>query len=159
MNKSMQDLDRSPPDPKPTGKAKGTNKAGCYTCRIRRKVRIVHFSSLPLPLPNLIPFCQKCDEKPDAEGNCQTCVRLRLQCLGFGEKRPDLMLVRLVFFFLYRVSQHSCREIMLLNFERRLRTFSTLRVRLRTVLASRAPPATMESLAMKTKRICVLMLL
>lgn len=91
--------------------------------------------------------------------NCQTCVRLRLQCLGFGEKRPDLMHVRLVFFFLYRVSQHSCREIMLLNFERRLRTFSTLRARLRTVLASRAPPATMESLVMKTKRICVLMLL
>ncbi|KIM67633.1 hypothetical protein SCLCIDRAFT_1210288 [Scleroderma citrinum Foug A] len=24
-----------------------------------------------------------------AEGSCQTCVRLRLQCLGFGAKRPE----------------------------------------------------------------------
>ncbi|KAF8656234.1 hypothetical protein AX16_002670 [Volvariella volvacea WC 439] len=43
-------------------------KSGCYTCRIRRK---------------------KCDEKKDATGSCSTCVRLRLQCLGFGTKRPD----------------------------------------------------------------------
>ncbi|KIJ51430.1 hypothetical protein M422DRAFT_140041, partial [Sphaerobolus stellatus SS14] len=53
-------------------KAKGAvrAKSGCYTCRIRRK---------------------KCDERPDADGNCQTCVRLRLECLGFGAKRPDWM--------------------------------------------------------------------
>ncbi|KAE9399792.1 hypothetical protein BT96DRAFT_975672 [Gymnopus androsaceus JB14] len=51
-------------------KAKGAvrAKSGCYTCRIRRK---------------------KCDERPDAEGRCETCLRLRLQCLGFGAKRPD----------------------------------------------------------------------
>ncbi|KAH7925834.1 hypothetical protein BV22DRAFT_1088286, partial [Leucogyrophana mollusca] len=51
-------------------KAKGAvrAKSGCYTCRIRRK---------------------KCDEQPNEEGNCQTCVRLRLQCLGFGAKRPE----------------------------------------------------------------------
>lgn len=47
--------------------------------------------------PDLITHHQKCDEKPDAEGNCQTCVRLRLQCLGFGAKRPDWMRVRFVF--------------------------------------------------------------
>ncbi|EJD06657.1 uncharacterized protein FOMMEDRAFT_76733, partial [Fomitiporia mediterranea MF3/22] len=35
----------------------------------------------------------KCDEKPDADGQCQTCVRLRLQCLGFGAKRPEWMRV------------------------------------------------------------------
>lgn len=69
------------------------------------------------------------------------------------------MYVRLVFFFLYCVSQYSYRETMLLKFERRSRTFSTPRARLRTVLSSRAPPATMESLVMTTKRICVLMLL
>ncbi|KAJ4477404.1 fungal-specific transcription factor domain-containing protein [Lentinula aciculospora] len=67
-----------PPDtsPKPTSKKAGAPKAkgavraksGCYTCRIRRK---------------------KCDERPDAEGRCETCLRLRLQCLGFGAKRPD----------------------------------------------------------------------
>ncbi|KAF8589457.1 hypothetical protein K439DRAFT_1645074 [Ramaria rubella] len=53
-------------------KAKGAvrAKSGCYTCRIRRK---------------------KCDEQPDRDGNCQTCVRLRLECLGFGAKRPDWM--------------------------------------------------------------------
>ncbi|KAK7020220.1 hypothetical protein VNI00_017788 [Paramarasmius palmivorus] len=51
-------------------KAKGAvrAKSACYTCRIRRK---------------------KCDEKPDEQGRCETCVRLRLQCLGFGAKRPD----------------------------------------------------------------------
>lgn len=43
-------------------------KSGCYTCRIRRK---------------------KCDENPNEDGYCQTCVRLKLQCLGFGAKRPD----------------------------------------------------------------------
>ncbi|KAL4072756.1 fungal-specific transcription factor domain-containing protein [Scleroderma yunnanense] len=51
-------------------KAKGAvrAKSGCYTCRIRRK---------------------KCDERMNTEGSCETCVRLRLQCLGFGAKRPD----------------------------------------------------------------------
>ncbi|KAG9315231.1 hypothetical protein JVU11DRAFT_4364 [Chiua virens] len=43
-------------------------KSGCYTCRIRRK---------------------KCDEQMNTEGSCGTCVRLRLQCLGFGAKRPE----------------------------------------------------------------------
>ncbi|KIK16894.1 hypothetical protein PISMIDRAFT_112540 [Pisolithus microcarpus 441] len=66
-----------PPTPKsPQGKRPGAPKAkgavraksGCYTCRIRRK---------------------KCDEKMNADGSCGTCVRLRLQCLGFGAKRPD----------------------------------------------------------------------
>lgn len=69
----------SPPSPgkhvrKGTGvpKAKGAvrAKSGCYTCRIRRK---------------------KCDEQADSAGSCQTCVRLRLECLGFGAKRPDWM--------------------------------------------------------------------
>ncbi|KAF7312575.1 hypothetical protein MIND_00271500 [Mycena indigotica] len=51
-------------------KAKGgiRAKSGCYTCRIRRK---------------------KCDERMNSTGDCETCVRLRLQCLGFGAKRPD----------------------------------------------------------------------
>ncbi|VDC06852.1 unnamed protein product [Peniophora sp. CBMAI 1063] len=51
-------------------KAKGSvrAKSGCYTCRIRRK---------------------KCDEAQDDKGRCATCVRLRLQCLGFGQKRPE----------------------------------------------------------------------
>ncbi|KZT67972.1 hypothetical protein DAEQUDRAFT_728501 [Daedalea quercina L-15889] len=54
--------------PKPKGAVRA--KSGCYTCRIRRK---------------------KCDEQPNDQGACQTCVRLRLQCLGFGAKRPDWM--------------------------------------------------------------------
>ncbi|KAG7451278.1 uncharacterized protein BT62DRAFT_942088 [Guyanagaster necrorhizus] len=51
-------------------KAKGSvrAKSGCYTCRIRRK---------------------KCDEDRDEQGNCRSCVRLKLQCLGFGSKRPE----------------------------------------------------------------------
>ncbi|KAL0953252.1 hypothetical protein HGRIS_004504 [Hohenbuehelia grisea] len=68
-----------PAAPKPTPqkkqqggapKAKGAvrAKSGCYTCRIRRK---------------------KCDERPNPQGHCETCVRLRLECLGFGAKRPE----------------------------------------------------------------------
>ena len=30
-------------------------------------------------------------------GQCETCVRLRLQCLGFGAKRPEWMRVSAVF--------------------------------------------------------------
>lgn len=80
--------------------AKGTARAesGCYTCRIRRKVCNIHLHYRCLV--NLIAHHQKCDEKPDAEGSCQTCVRLRLQCLGFGANlRPDWMRVRLAFSF------------------------------------------------------------
>ncbi|OSC98252.1 hypothetical protein PYCCODRAFT_1418035 [Trametes coccinea BRFM310] len=59
---------KKPGAPKPKGAVRA--KSGCYTCRIRRK---------------------KCDEQPNEDGACQTCVRLRLQCLGFGAKRPDWM--------------------------------------------------------------------
>jgi len=45
-------------------------KSGCYTCRIRRK---------------------KCDEQRNDHGHCRTCVRLKLECLGFGAKRPDFL--------------------------------------------------------------------
>jgi len=63
-----------PPSPKqkrsgpPKAKGAVRAKSGCYTCRIRRK---------------------KCDEQNNADGFCQTCVRLKLQCLGFGAKRPE----------------------------------------------------------------------
>ncbi|TFK70316.1 hypothetical protein BDN72DRAFT_839172 [Pluteus cervinus] len=66
-----------PPTPKTSSvkkagapKSKGATRAktGCYTCRIRRK---------------------KCDEKADPDGSCETCKRLRLECLGFGTKRPQ----------------------------------------------------------------------
>ncbi|KAH9856614.1 fungal-specific transcription factor domain-containing protein [Lenzites betulinus] len=59
---------KKPGAPKPKGAVRA--KSGCYTCRIRRK---------------------KCDEQPNEDGACQTCVRLRLQCLGFGAKRPEWM--------------------------------------------------------------------
>ncbi|KAJ3503709.1 hypothetical protein NLJ89_g8311 [Agrocybe chaxingu] len=53
---------------KPKGAVRA--KSGCYTCRIRRK---------------------KCDEKRvgAAGDRCETCIRLKLECLGFGAKRPD----------------------------------------------------------------------
>ncbi|KAJ6512967.1 fungal-specific transcription factor domain-containing protein [Mycena sanguinolenta] len=45
------------------------SKGGCWTCRLRRK---------------------KCDEH--REGNsCHTCIRLTIQCLGWGPKRPEWM--------------------------------------------------------------------
>ncbi|KLO14147.1 hypothetical protein SCHPADRAFT_795031, partial [Schizopora paradoxa] len=44
-------------------------RGGCYTCRLRRK---------------------KCDEM-SVDGSCLTCIRLRLQCLGFGPTWPEWM--------------------------------------------------------------------
>lgn len=67
-NARAQQPQKKPGAPKPKGAVRA--KSGCYTCRIRRK---------------------KCDEQPNEHGACQTCVRLRLQCLGFGAKRPDWM--------------------------------------------------------------------
>ena len=93
----------SPPGPAPgkitkkpgAPKAKGAvrAKSGCYTCRIRRKVCLFCFSSPPHPSKTAHPVLQKCDEQPNSQGSCQTCVRLRLQCLGFGAKRPEWMRV------------------------------------------------------------------
>ncbi|KAG6845480.1 hypothetical protein H0H87_008840 [Tephrocybe sp. NHM501043] len=66
----MPAIKASPSSKRGVPKQKGAirAKSGCYTCRIRRK---------------------KCDEQPDNSGRCMTCVRLRLECLGFGAKRPD----------------------------------------------------------------------
>jgi hypothetical protein len=37
---------------------------------------------------------QKCDEEREAHGGgCKTCSRLRIQCLGFGERRPNWLRV------------------------------------------------------------------
>ncbi|KAJ6532035.1 fungal-specific transcription factor domain-containing protein [Mycena capillaripes] len=50
-------------------RSSSASKGGCWTCRLRRK---------------------KCDE--NREGNsCQTCIRLTIQCLGWGPKRPEWM--------------------------------------------------------------------
>ncbi|KAI9061087.1 hypothetical protein FKP32DRAFT_1667804 [Trametes sanguinea] len=50
-------------------RANNAGKGGCWTCRVRRK---------------------KCDE--EREGNsCKTCLRLHIDCLGWGPKRPDWM--------------------------------------------------------------------
>jgi len=79
-------------------KAKGAvrAKSGCYTCRIRRKVGHLrpplHIYIYVLTLGR-VPSPQKCDERPNAEGRCETCIRLRLQCLGFGQKRPEWLKV------------------------------------------------------------------
>ncbi|KAG8758646.1 hypothetical protein FRC14_007701 [Serendipita sp. 396] len=47
---------------------RGRSRKGCWTCRIRRK---------------------KCDEQSDHDGRCRSCRRLQIQCLGWGERRPD----------------------------------------------------------------------
>ncbi|KAJ7449376.1 hypothetical protein B0H11DRAFT_2079114 [Mycena galericulata] len=54
--------------PRVNAKRASRSESGCYTCRVRRK---------------------KCDESPDLDGNCETCVRLHIQCLGYGSKRPE----------------------------------------------------------------------
>lgn len=48
--------------------------------------RSLDFSTLPSVL-------QKCDERPNEVGQCETCVRLRVECLGFGTKRPEWLRV------------------------------------------------------------------
>ncbi|KAJ6507860.1 fungal-specific transcription factor domain-containing protein [Mycena vitilis] len=45
------------------------SKGGCWTCRLRRK---------------------KCDENREGD-SCHTCIRLTIQCLGWGPKRPEWM--------------------------------------------------------------------
>ncbi|PFH52942.1 hypothetical protein AMATHDRAFT_55802 [Amanita thiersii Skay4041] len=63
---------RNSSSPRKTGttrtKGAARAKSGCYTCRIRRK---------------------KCDEQNTERGGCKTCDRLRLECLGYGAKRPE----------------------------------------------------------------------
>lgn len=78
-----------------TSKTKGAvrAKSGCYTCRIRRKVRI--FVVIFICHSTFVGTLQKCDEQHDDSGRCQTCVRLRLECLGFGAKRPEWLRVSL----------------------------------------------------------------
>ncbi|EGN98765.1 hypothetical protein SERLA73DRAFT_181398 [Serpula lacrymans var. lacrymans S7.3] len=51
--------------PRPSSASKG----GCWTCRLRRK---------------------KCDEQREND-SCQTCIRLKIKCLGWGSKRPEWM--------------------------------------------------------------------
>ncbi|KAG2336984.1 hypothetical protein BDR05DRAFT_78235 [Suillus weaverae] len=46
-----------------------TGRGGCWTCRLRRK---------------------KCDERRE-DNSCLTCKRLRIDCLGWGTRRPPWM--------------------------------------------------------------------
>ncbi|KAG0706747.1 fungal-specific transcription factor domain-containing protein [Suillus ampliporus] len=62
---------RETPNRMPVDLPRGVSigRGGCWTCRLRRK---------------------KCDEQ--REGNsCHTCKRLRIDCLGWGNKRPEWM--------------------------------------------------------------------
>jgi len=51
------------------------SKAGCWTCRIRRK---------------------RCDETQDDTGACLACKRLDIECLGWGTKRPEWYVILLI---------------------------------------------------------------
>ncbi len=87
--------DRQPPAPQ-LGRsllASVTKGSGCYTCRIRRKVGHLCLHYICVLTLGRVPSPQKCDGRPNAEGRCETCVRLRLQCLRFGRKRPDWLKV------------------------------------------------------------------
>nr|GAT54590.1 predicted protein [Mycena chlorophos] len=65
-NSYPADLSRSP---SAGGGAAGASKGGCWTCRLRRK---------------------KCDENREGD-SCHTCIRLTIDCLGWGPKRPEWM--------------------------------------------------------------------
>ncbi|KAJ7679032.1 fungal-specific transcription factor domain-containing protein [Mycena polygramma] len=62
---------KSSPRRYPVDLARSTSasKGGCWTCRLRRK---------------------KCDENREGD-SCHTCIRLTIQCLGWGPKRPEWM--------------------------------------------------------------------
>ncbi|KAJ6507912.1 fungal-specific transcription factor domain-containing protein [Mycena vitilis] len=62
---------KSSPHRHPVDLARSTSasKGGCWTCRLRRK---------------------KCDENREGD-SCHTCIRLTIQCLGWGPKRPEWM--------------------------------------------------------------------
>ncbi|KDQ19341.1 hypothetical protein BOTBODRAFT_142926 [Botryobasidium botryosum FD-172 SS1] len=55
---------------KKTKKTTVRTKEGCLTCRLRHKT---------------------CDKIRDSEGRCKTCVRFKIECLGFTDKRLDWM--------------------------------------------------------------------
>lgn len=83
---------RGPERPRP--------KALCAPSRGATRAEFDERSVLADHIYCLIPFAniscgapQKCDEQPDDAGQCQTCVRLRLECLGFGAKRPEWLRV------------------------------------------------------------------
>ncbi|KAJ7476037.1 fungal-specific transcription factor domain-containing protein [Mycena latifolia] len=50
-------------------RSSSAGKGGCWTCRLRRK---------------------KCDENREGD-SCHTCIRLTIDCLGWGPKRPEWM--------------------------------------------------------------------
>jgi hypothetical protein len=50
-------------------------------------------SVLSFVLKIVARLLQKCDEQPNDDGECNTCVRLHLECLGFGAKRPEWLRV------------------------------------------------------------------
>jgi len=83
----------APKSPKRAGAPKGKGavraKSGCYTCRyVSPSVLVLVFTN-----PHTRIRRKKCDEKPNADNHCETCVRLRLECLGFGTKRPEWLRV------------------------------------------------------------------
>ncbi|KAI0067250.1 hypothetical protein BV25DRAFT_1987693 [Artomyces pyxidatus] len=51
-------------------RSSSASRGGCWTCRLRRK---------------------KCDEQREEGDSCRTCRRLQLNCLGWGQRRPDWM--------------------------------------------------------------------
>lgn len=71
-----------------------------YTCSRHQWELATPVRGSPLPsrpylhwIPHS-PTQQKCDEQMTAEGGCQTCASLHLQCLrGFGPKRLDWLRV------------------------------------------------------------------
>ncbi|KIJ51428.1 hypothetical protein M422DRAFT_244597 [Sphaerobolus stellatus SS14] len=60
-------------------------KGGCWTCRLRRKA-----GPRPPAERAVSDSFQKCDEQVE-NGACHTCRRLRIECLGWGARRPDWM--------------------------------------------------------------------
>ncbi|KAH0833230.1 hypothetical protein J3R83DRAFT_12290 [Lanmaoa asiatica] len=70
---------------------------------------------------------QKCDEQMNSDGSCSTCVRLRLQCLGFGAKRPEWLRVNRPSPFPPHVPSHISQEN---------RNVLDLREKIKTFLAS-----------------------
>jgi hypothetical protein len=59
----------------------------------------------------------------NTEGSCSTCVRLRLQCLGFGAKRPEWLRVMALFLSPLTPSHISQENRNVLDLRDKIKTF------------------------------------
>ncbi|OBZ72171.1 hypothetical protein A0H81_07618 [Grifola frondosa] len=75
--RAMSDLTRS----------LSAGKGGCWTCRVRRKVRTPHRTARAM---RMLTCDAPAEVRRGARGDsCKTCLRLKINCLGWGPSGPS----------------------------------------------------------------------